>query len=53
MGRRIKPRDRKKLVTRRGNFRELGRSGGAEVVPGFRDSKDVRVVVMDSVEDVR
>jgi len=52
MGRRMEPRDRKKLVTRRGSFRELGRRGGAEVVPGFRNSEDVWVVVMDGVLNV-
>lgn len=40
------------MVTWRGNFRKLGGSGGVEVVPGFRDSEDVRVVVVNGVLDV-
>jgi hypothetical protein len=48
----MEPRNREKLVPRRGNFRKLGRSGGAEVVPGFRGSKDIRVMIMNSVVDV-
>ena len=53
LGRRVEPGDREKLVTKRGDFRKLGRSGGVVVVPGFRDSEYVRVVVEDGVLNVR
>ena len=53
LGRRVEPGDREKLVTKRGDFRKLGRSGGVVIVPGFRDSKYVRVVVVDGVLNVR
>jgi len=53
LGRRVEPGDRKKLVAKRGSFGKLGGSGGIVVVPGFRDSEDIRVVVVDGVLDVR